>query len=212
MANLVRILIVEDHDLLRTGLSISIQMQRDFVLVGEARTVEAALDLCARLQPDVVLMDPMLPGMDGMDGIAAIEALRRIQPRVCIIVLTSYVTRTLVQHALRAGATSYLLKSIGVETLMTAIRDAMQGRSTLGREAAEAIIHAAQQPAFVLTPREREVLRLMVEGANNSEISERLFIGLSTTKKYVSSILKKLGASNRTEAVAIALRHNLVAD
>ncbi len=166
--------------------------------------------MCDQLQPDVVLMDLMMPEMDGA---AATRAIRAKCPQIQVIALTSFPEEKLVQDALAAGAIGYLLKNVSADELARAIRAAHAGKPTLAPEAAQALIHAANQPPAPgsdLTDREREVLALMVKGLNNSEIAERLVVSQSTAKFHVSSILAKLGASSRTEAVALALQHHLV--
>jgi NarL family two-component system response regulator LiaR len=164
---------------------------------------------CEKLQPEVVLMDLVMPDMDGA---TATRAIRQRYPQVQVIALTSFREEELVQGALQAGAISYLLKNVSADELAEAIRSAYAGRSTLAPEAAEALIHAAAQPpklGFDLTEREREVLALMVHGLNNLEIAERLVVSRSTVRFHVSNILSKLEASNRAEAVGLAVQHKL---
>lgn len=207
---LIRILIVDDHDLLRDGLAVFIKTCSDMVLVGEASSGEEAVALALALQPDVVLMDLIMPGMPGVE---AIRSIHRQQPDIRIMVLSSYVDEDLVQAAVGAGASSYLLKNISINELADAIRATSAGKSILAREATQALVNATQRPStpqYHLTEREREVLALMVRGMNNNEIAAELIIGVSTIKKHVSSILAKLETASRTEAVAIAVRQRLV--
>ncbi|MBN1286248.1 MAG: response regulator transcription factor [Anaerolineae bacterium] len=203
-------MIVDDHAMVRKGLGFFLRVQDDLELVGEAAGGEEALLMCERLAPDVVLMDMMMPGMNGVE---ATRAIRKRWPTVQVIALTSFKEGELVQEALQAGAISYLLKNISADELAVAIRAAYAGRPTLAPEATQALIQAATEPPAPgddLTPREREVLVLLVEGLNNAEIADRLMIGRSTVKTHVSNIFSKLGVASRVEAVALALQHNLL--
>jgi two-component system, NarL family, response regulator LiaR len=206
----LRVLLVDDHAMVRRGLAAFLKTFDDLELAGEAATGEEAVQRCAEAQPDVVLMDLMLPVMD---GVAATRAIRERFPTVRIIALTSFREEGLVHRALQAGAIGYLLKNVSAEELAAAIRAAHAGRSTLAPEATQALVQAAVQPPVPgqdLSPREREVLALLVEGLNNRAIAARLVVSLSTAKAHVSNVLTKLGVTSRTEAVALAMRHHLV--
>ena len=209
----IRVMIVDDHALVRSGLGTFLLVFADLELVAEAGSGEEALQLCARLQPDVVLMDLVMPGMDGA---AATRAIRERWPQIQVIALTSFKDQEWVEQALQAGAVGYLLKNIGADELADAIRAAHAGQPTLAPEATQALVQAARSagkgptPGHDLTPREREVLALLVEGLTNAGISERLSISHATSAAHVSHILSKLGVANRAEAVALALRHKLV--
>ncbi len=210
MPNTIRVLIVDDHDVVRTGLKFFVQAFDDLELVGEADSGQKALCLCAQVQPDVVLMDLVMPEMD---GISTTRAIRQDCPEIQVIALTSFREQELVQGALEAGAISYLLKNVTADELADAIRAAHARRPTLAPEATQALIQAATQPSepgYDLTPREQEVLALIVKGLSNPEIAKRLVIGLSTVKYHVSSIFSKLGVTSRAEAIALAWQHELV--
>ncbi|MBZ0294661.1 MAG: response regulator transcription factor [Anaerolineae bacterium] len=206
----IRIVIVDDHAVVRSGLSDFVLAFDDLDLVAEADGGKQAVELCRQLQPDVVLMDMVMPDLDGA---TATRLIRETNPDIQIIALTSFREEDLVNAALKAGAIGYLLKNISAEELAAAIRNAVLGRPTLAPEATLALMHAATAtplPGKDLTPRELDVLALMAQGLNNREIAARLCLGLSTVKYHVSNTISKLGASNRTEAVSIALQHHLV--
>jgi NarL family two-component system response regulator LiaR len=209
-ASRIRVLLVDDHDMVRRGLALFLQAYDDLTMVGEAEDGGEAIRRCAALLPDVVVMDLMMPGMDGA---SATRAIREQFPTVQVIALTSFQEEGMVQRALQAGAIGYLLKNVSAAELAAAIRAAHAGRPTLAPEAARDLIRAgagAPAPGHDLTPREREVLGLMAQGLNNTEIARRLVVSTSTIKFHVSSILSKLGVTGRTEAVALALKHHLV--
>ncbi|MGD8465982.1 MAG: response regulator transcription factor [Anaerolineae bacterium] len=207
----IRVIIVDDHAMLRRGLKFFLKGFDDLELVGEANSGPAALDLCAEVQPDVVIMDMVMPGMDGAQ---ATQEIRSRYPDVQVIALTSFQEEDLIERALQAGAIGYLLKNVDADGLARAIREAHAGRSTLAPEATEMLIQAtrqrAPQPDYGLTQREKEVLALLVEGLSNAEISERLVITVATVKFHVRGILSKLGVSSRTEAIALAWQEKLV--
>lgn len=206
----IRVLIVDDQAVVRSGLTAFLLAFDDLELVGEAASGEEALRLSSEAEPDVVLMDLLMPGMDGSE---ATRSIRERFPEVRVIALTSFPEEDLVQRALQAGAISYLLKDVSAQELAEAIRAAHVGQARLAPEAAQALIRVAAPERSVgqdLTAREREVLALMVDGLSNPDIAERLVISRATVKFHVSNILSKMGASGRTEAVALALQSGLV--
>jgi len=206
----IRVMVVDDHTMVRRGLATFLKVFDDLELAGEAASGQAAVQLCAQLQPDVVLMDMVMPDMDGA---TATRLIRKQSPLIQVIALTSFKEEILVQSALQAGAIGYLLKDVSVDELAQAIRAAHAGRTTLSPEAAQALVHAASQPPAPgsdLTERERAVLALMVEGLNNTQIAARLTVSPSTVKSHVSNILSKLAVASRTEAVTLALHNRQV--
>jgi NarL family two-component system response regulator LiaR len=206
----IRVMLVDDHAVVRSGLSAFLMVYPDLELVGEAESGEEAVARAALLQPDVILMDLMMPGMD---GVAATRAIRQKYPNIQIVALTSYKEDNLVQGALQAGAIGYLLKNVSATELVSAIRSAHAKRMTLSSEAAQALVQSTSQPVPAsddLTERERDVLRLMVEGLSNAEIAERLVVSPSTVKFHIANIFSKLGVDNRVSAVSLALQRKLV--
>jgi NarL family two-component system response regulator LiaR len=205
-----RVMLVDDHNVVRSGLATFIKAYEDLELVGEAKNGLEAVNVVRKVKPDVILMDLMMPEMD---GIAATRAIIADQPEIKIIAMTSFEEEALVQGVLAAGAISYLLKNVTSDELAKAIRDAVSGRSTLSPEAARVLVQATRpthQPLIDLTDREREVLNLVVQGNSNQHIAEKLFISLATVKAHISNILSKLQVSSRAEAIAYAIKHKIV--
>lgn len=217
MNDTIRVMLVDEHTMVRRGLSVFLKVKPDLELVGEANDGAEAIDLCETLQPDVVLMDLMMPVMDGA---TATRHIKTRWPHIQVIALTSFQETALIQEVLQAGAIGYLLKTVSADELARAIRAAKAGQSTLAPEAMQALIQAppADETApnaerieqYELTPRELEVLQLLAEGLSNPDIADRLFVSRATAKAHVSHILDKLGVSNRAEAVALALREEIV--
>jgi NarL family two-component system response regulator LiaR len=194
----------------RSGLSTVLSVYDDLQLVGEAGDGEEAIRLCERLQPDVILMDLLMPKMD---GVTAIKAIKTRWPQIQIIALTSFKEKEYVEGALKAGANGYLLKDVSAQELINSVRRAVAGQPSLSPEAARVLMKNVSEPAQPhqdMTGRELEILALMVQGLSNNEIAERLIVSQSTVKFHVSNILSKLGVTGRTEAVALAVKHHLV--
>lgn len=207
----IRIVIVDDHVLVRSGLEVVLGMFDDLELVGQAGDGDEAVRLCRELTPDVVLMDLVMPG--GVSGVDATKQVLASCPSAKVVALTSFGEDDLVHETLRAGAIGYLMKNVSADQLAEAVRAAHAGRSTLAPEAADALVRSVSSPppgADALTARERQVLTLMADGLTNADIAERLVIGVATVKTHVSSIIAKLGVSTRTEATSIAIRRGLV--
>jgi NarL family two-component system response regulator LiaR len=206
----IRILLVDDHAVVRSGLSKFLLVNKDMELVAEASDGAEAIQLAGLRKPDVVLMDLMMPGID---GISATREIHQKYPQIKVIALTSFSEQNMVQGALQAGAVGYLQKNVTAAELANAIRSAYAGRMTLSPEAAQALAESVAQshlPGNELTERERDVLRCMVEGLNNNEISEKLVISLGTVKFHISNIFQKLGAGSRVEAVKMAIEQKIV--
>ena len=205
----IKVMLVDDHAVVRSGLSAFLAVVPDLELVGEAENGDEAVRRCGLLNPDVILMDLMMPGTD---GVTATRLIHEKYPAVHVIALTSFPEDDLVQKALQAGATGYLMKNVSARELADAIRAAHKGKMTLSPEAAQALAHAAanKNDGAELTDREREVLKLMVEGLNNQEIADRLVVSLSTVKYHISNILSKLQVDNRVAAVTLAIQKKLV--
>jgi NarL family two-component system response regulator LiaR len=206
----VRVLIVDDHGMVRRGLTAYLLNNPDMKVVGEARDGREAITQCQRLKPDVILMDLMMPELG---GVAATHEIHGRWPQVQIIALTSFQEKDLVQEALRAGAISYLLKNVSGSELADAIRAAYAGRPTLAPEAVDALIRPEAAESSLgadLTRREREVLKLLTMGLSNPEIASRLTVSRSTVKAHVSNILSKLGVANRAEAIALAFENKIL--
>ena len=207
----IRVMTVDDHQILRGGLRFLLLAFDDIELVAEARSGPEALNLCGKVHPDVVLMDMMMPDMDGA---ATTQAIKEQHPEIQVLILSSFSEADWVRDAMRAGAVGYLLKDASMDELADGIRAAHVGRPALAPEAAQALIDAGTKSSFELgmdlTVRQLEILALMVEGLTNNEIAERLYLSPYTVRNHVSEILSKLGTSTRTEAAALAVRLGLV--
>jgi len=207
----IRVLIVDDHGVVREGLRAYLELEPDIQVVGEARDGTEAVRRALELSPDVVLMDLVMPNMDGVD---ATTRIKEQQPAVHVIVLTSFLEDDRVVPAIKAGATSYLLKDVAASDLARAIRGARAGQAQLHPEVARRLMQQVTAPrkpdaGAQLTEREREVLRLLAEGRSNKEIARALVVSERTVKGHVSNILGKLGLQDRTQAALYAVRHGL---
>jgi two-component system, NarL family, response regulator LiaR len=206
----IQVMVVDDHNVVRSGLATFLRAYDDLGLMGEAKNGLEAIELCHKKRPNVILMDLMMPEMD---GIAATRAILSEYPDMKIIAMTSFEDEKLVQDVLAAGAISYLLKNVTSDELARAIREAVSGRSTLSPEAAAALIHATRPttpPLDNLTEREMEVLHLVVQGQSNQQIADAMIISITTVKAHISKILSKLHVSSRAEATAYAIKHRMV--
>ena len=205
----VRVLIADDHGVVRQGLRMFLSLDSELAVVGEAENGEAALLMARELKPDVVLMDLLMPVMDGVE---ATKAIRNELPDVEVVALTSVLEDTVVTAAVRAGAIGYLLKDSEPEELHRAINGAADGQVQLAPAAAERLIREVRAPESpeALTERETEVLKLLARGRANKQIASTLFLEEKTVKGYVSSILRKLGVQSRTQAALQAVRTGLV--
>jgi NarL family two-component system response regulator LiaR len=205
----IRLLLADDHWVVRQGLSLFLARDPEFEVIGEAEDGEAAVRLACKLRPDVVLMDLLMPRLD---GVAATAAIHRDAPDVEVLVLTTVLDDDKIVAAIRAGAIGYLVKDMRGEELKEAIRAAAAGRVHLSPQAAEKLMRELRVPATTeaLTDREKEVLRLVALGYANKEIAVRLGIGSGTVKTHVSNVLGKLGAQSRTQAALHAVRIGLV--
>ena len=208
----IRVMVVDDHEMVRLGLCSYLETADDLEVVGQADCGSKAVEMARELKPDVILMDLI---MEGGTGIEATEQIKTELPATQIIILTSYVDEKLVFPALEAGALSYILKTSQAEELAEAIRRAVRQESVIEPKVAAKMLtlirdDSEQLPHNELTPREMEVLKLIGEGKTNQEIADELFIGIKTVKAHVSNVLSKLGVEDRTSAAIYAHRHKII--
>lgn len=200
------VVVVDDHDLLREGVAASLAAYADIAVVGEASSGEAALRVVSETEPDVVIMDLVMPGLSGVD---AVRRLRERDEQIGIIALSSFAEASRVREVLEAGANGYLVKSVDADSLARAIRSAAAGQGAFSPEVTRAL--TSPQPAGTkalqsLTAREAEAARLMTEGRTNAEIAREMVVSVNTVKSHVSNVLFKLNVQSRTEATALILR------
>ncbi len=203
----IRVASVDDNEIMRGGIRFLMLAFDDLDWVGEARGGEDAVQLCQEVNPDVMLVDMKMQGMDGIETTAAIK---QACPEVQVLILTSFHDSDLVRRAMRAGAIGYVLKDASKEDLANAIRSARAGQATISAEAATALLADSTDSAIELTEREREVLALLVKGLSNKEIAKQLHRSPFTVRHHVSQLIKRLGAANRAEVAAIAMRRGLL--
>lgn len=213
MSNHIRVLLVDDHDMVRLGIRTYLMTEEEIEVVGEANSGEQAVTMVGELQPDVILMDLV---MGGMDGVAATREVLKVHPSAKVLVLTSFLEDTKVFPALEAGASGYLLKTVLGDELVRSIRSVARGETVLEPQVAAKVVAALQKPKTqtlsidVLTERELDVLRLLADGLSNQQIGEKLFIGIKTVKTHVSNILAKLQVEDRTQAAVLAHKNGWV--
>ena len=211
----IKVLLVDDHKIVRQGVQAFLHTLKDIKVVAEAESGSGAVEAAAQYQPDVVLMDLEMPG--DLDGIAATRQIRKLRPETQVIVVTSHHQDEYIFPAVRAGAISYLLKDVEPEELAAAIRKAAHGEAVLDSRVASRIVQELQglrkdeiNPFTELSEREFEVLRLIAAGKSNAEIAETLVIGESTVKTHIGNLLKKLHLDDRTQAAVYAWREGIV--
>ena len=210
----MRIVLVDDHEVVRLGLRVLLEQSDHFEVVGEANNAKEAVEIAGKFRPDIVLMDIRLPGASGIE---ACEEITQLYPEVRVVMLTSYAEDEMLFSAIRAGASGYLLKQINSEDLIRSLESVRRGDALLDplvtqrvfQEVRRAVKEEEASAFAILSQQEKHVLILVSEGKTNREIAKSLFLGEGTVRNYVSSILSKLGASNRAEAAAYAVEHNL---
>jgi two-component system response regulator NreC len=210
-----KVLVCDDHAVVRAGLRLILEKEKEFQLVGEAETVDQAIELASHFQPDIVLMDISIPGANGLD---AIPLVQEVAPGAKVLILTVHDDEAYFFQALQAGAAGYVLKGASVSELLAALRLVIQGGAPIPRALAprllndymERVDQQAVSSYVTLTAREREILRLIRMGRTNKQIAEELFISVRTVERHRSSIMRKAGLENRAELVAYAVRQGLL--
>lgn len=206
----IKVMVVDDHPVVRDGLKLMLSVTPGLLWVGQAEDGAQAIEQCAALHPDVILMDLIMPEVDGP---AATQIIRRQHPAVQVVALTSFDDKELVQKALRAGAISYVLKNASMDVINDAIRQAYAGHSTMAATVVQALVSFNSRDMFEeeLTSREKEVLQLMADGLKNAAIAEKMNVGESTVRFHVTNIFRKLDTTNRTQTVRLAIERGLIA-
>jgi DNA-binding NarL/FixJ family response regulator len=206
MADEITCLIVDDHEVVREGLRLSLSRASHIRVVGEASDGQSAVELVQRRKPQVVVMDVRMPGMDGLE---ATKAILKVAPDTAVLIFTAYSERSLLARGLESGAKGYILKEAPHEALLRAIERLANGEAYVDPALMPAFLSGKEQ-ADMLTPREREILQLLADGMSNADVASKLFISQETVKSHVRHILAKLEADTRTHAVAIALRESII--
>jgi DNA-binding NarL/FixJ family response regulator len=203
----IRVLLVDDHAVVRQGLRALLLAYPEIEVIGEASEGETALQIIAKTEPDVTLLDLLMPGMD---GISVLQKLKALNLKAKVLILTSSIEEELIRKAMQAGAKGYVLKAIRASELAEAIKRVAKGQNSIDPDIAQILFQQADDPLEPLTHREREVFDTMARGLNNSEIAERLQVGETTVRTHVASVLDKLGLRDRTQVMAYALKRGLI--
>jgi len=207
---MIKVLIVDDHPMVRQGIKTLLDVYDDIEVIGEAENGREALEICEKYKPDIVLMDLIMPEVNGIE---ATKEIVKNWSYIKVVTLTSFLDKKLIEDSLKAGAIGYVLKNISGDKLVATIRDADKGKSTLSSEASDFLISNIKKPPvadYQLTSQEKNILACLVDGLSNKKIAQKLVLSLSTVKFHVSNILNKLGVSSRTEAVSLAIKNKLV--
>jgi DNA-binding NarL/FixJ family response regulator len=213
----IRVMLVDDHEVVRLGLVAALEVENDISIVAQAEDGESAVQIATTMQPDVILMDILLPGIDGIE---ACRQVKEASSRTCVVMLTSHTKQEAVLSAIMAGASGYLLKNTAPRAIVSAIRSAAAGESMLDPAVTGKILDQIRRlveghqddDVAELSEREREVLSLIAEGLTNTEIAERLVLSPNTVRNHVSHVLSKLGLSRRSEAAAFAAKRGIFGD
>ena len=207
---MIKVLIVDDHPLVRQGIKALLDVYEDIEVTGDAENGREAIEMCKNYKPDIVLMDLVMPEVSGIE---ATKEVLKYWPTIKIIILTSFIDKKLIKDAFKAGAIGYVLKNISGNNLVESIRDAKKGKSPLSSEASDFLISNFKEPSpadYQLTNQEINILTHLINGLSNKKIAQVQVLSLSTVKFHVSNILSKLGVSSRAEAISVALNNKLI--